>query len=70
MIARSRSAPAEERARGEREARAKRQAVRTVLQARFGALPEAVEHRIAAADADQLDALIGRAAIVASPSEL
>ena len=54
----------------EREARAKRQALRTFLQARFGALPEAVEQRIAAADADQLDALIGRAATVASPDEL
>jgi hypothetical protein len=54
----------------EREARAKRQALRTFLQARFGALPEAVEQRIAAADADQLDALIGRAASVASPDEL
>jgi hypothetical protein len=54
----------------EREARAKRQALRTFVQARFGALPEAVEQRIAAADADQLDALIGRAAIVASPDEL
>ena len=54
----------------EREARAKCQAVRTVLQARFGALPEAVEQRIAVADADQLDALIGRAATVTSPDEL
>src|SRR5207245_4910311 len=42
----------------EREARAKRQAARTVLQARFGALSEAVEQRIAAAEVDQLAALI------------
>jgi hypothetical protein len=54
----------------EREARAKRQALRTVLQARFGPLSEAVEQRITAADADQLDVLIGRAATVASPDEL
>jgi hypothetical protein len=52
------------------ESKGKREALRTVLQARFGSLPEAVEQRIAAADADQLDALIGRAAIVASPDEL
>jgi hypothetical protein len=52
------------------EIRGKRQAVRTVLQARFGSLPEAVEQRIAAADADQLDTLVSRAAIVASPDEL
>jgi hypothetical protein len=59
-------------ARGETtgEIRGKRGALRTVLQARFGSLPEAVEQRIAAADADQLDALIGRAATVASPDEL
>src|SRR5947209_4793259 len=46
-------------ARGEAtgEIRGKRQAVRTFLQARFGSLPEAVEQRIAAADADQLDTL-------------
>jgi hypothetical protein len=54
----------------EREAGAKRQALRTVLQARFGSLPEAVEQRITAADADQLDALIGRAATIDSPDEL
>jgi hypothetical protein len=54
----------------ERMAEGKRQILRTVLQARFGALPEAVEHRLAAADADQLDALASRAAIVASLDEL
>jgi hypothetical protein len=58
----------EREARG--EIRGKRQAVRTFLHARFGALPEAVEQRIAAADADQLDTLVSRAAIVASPDEL
>jgi len=62
----------EREARGEAtgEIRGKRQAVRTVLQARFGSLPEAVEQRIAAADADQLDTLVSRAATVASPDEL
>ena len=54
----------------EREARAKRQALRTFLQARFGSLPEAIEQRIAAADADQLDALASRVATVASLDEL
>ena len=52
------------------EIRGKREALRMVLLGRFGALPEAVEQRIAAADVDQLDALLGRAAIVASPDEL
>ena len=52
------------------EARGKREALRTVLQGRFGALPEAVEQRIAAADVNQLDALLGRAATVARPDEL
>jgi hypothetical protein len=50
--------------------RGKREALRTVLRGRFGALPEAVEQRIAAADVDQLDALLGRAAAVARPDEL
>jgi hypothetical protein len=54
----------------EAESKGKREALRTVLQARFGALPAAVEQRITAADADQLDALIGRAATIDSPDEL
>jgi len=54
----------------ERMAEGKRQILRTVLQARFGTLPEAVEQRIAAADADQLDALASRVATVASMEEL
>jgi hypothetical protein len=58
----------EREARG--ETRGKREALRTFLQGRFGTLPEAVEQRIAAADVDQLDVLLGRAAIVASPDEL
>ena len=44
--------------------------LRIILRSRFGALPEAGEQRIAAADADQLDTLVSRAAIVASPDEL
>jgi hypothetical protein len=48
----------------------KREALRMVLLGRFGALPEAVEQRIAAADMDQLDALLGRAATVTRPDEL
>ena len=54
----------------ERMAEGKRQILRTVLQARFGTLPEAVEQRIVTADAEQLDALVGRAAVVDSPDEL
>jgi hypothetical protein len=54
----------------EAESKGKREMLRIVLRSRFGALPEAVEQRIAAADADQLDALASRAAIVASPDEL
>ena len=52
------------------EIEGQRRALRTFLQGRFGTLPEAVEQRIAAANAEQLDVLIGRAAIVASPDEL
>ena len=52
------------------EIRGKREALRMVLRGRFGALPEAVEQRIAAADGDQLDAFLGRAATVARPDEL
>jgi hypothetical protein len=48
----------------------KREMLRIILRSRFGAVSEAVEQRIAAADADQLDALASRAAIVASPDEL
>ena len=54
----------------EAERKGKREALRTFLQGRFGTLPEAVEQRIAAADVVQLDALLGRAAIVARPDEL
>jgi len=44
--------------------------LRTFLQARFGTLPDDVEQRIAAADLDQLDELIARAAIVERPDQL
>lgn len=53
-----------------REAQAERRALRTFLQARFGTLPDDVEQRIAAADLDQLDELIARAAIVERPDQL
>jgi hypothetical protein len=52
------------------EIEGQRRALRTFLQGRFGTLPEAVEQRIAAANAEQLDVLIGRAAVVASLDEL
>jgi hypothetical protein len=52
------------------EIRGKREMLRIFLRSRFGALPEAVEQRIAAADADQLDVLASRAATVSSPDEL
>jgi hypothetical protein len=59
-------------ARGEAtgEIRGKREMLRIFLRSRFGALPETIEQRIAAADADQLDALAGRAVTVASLDEL
>jgi hypothetical protein len=44
--------------------------LRIILRSRFGALPEGVAQRIATADADELDALASRAAIVASPDEM
>lgn len=47
-----------------------RAAVRRVLRARFGAVPEAVEQRIAAADRAALDQLIERAAIVPAVDDL
>ena len=56
--------------RAEAEIKGQRRALRAFLQGRFGALPEAVEQRIAAADADQLDALAGRVAVIASADEL
>jgi hypothetical protein len=55
-------------ARGELEGQ--RKMLRIFLQSRFGALPETIEERIAAAGADQLDALASRAATVASLDEL
>jgi len=47
-----------------------RAAVRRVLRARFGAIPVAVEQRIAAADRATLDQLIERAAIVPAVNDL
>jgi len=59
---------AEAEARG--EARGERLALRKVLQARFGSLPEPVERRIAAADARELESLLDAAAIAESLDEL
>lgn len=44
--------------------RGESKALRKFLQARFGTLPESLEQRIDAASAEQLDALLDRAAIV------
>jgi len=48
----------------------KRKAMRTVLQSRFGSLPQAVERRIDGANADELDALIARAGTIEGIEEL
>lgn len=47
-----------------------RRALRTVLRARFGALPESAEQRIDAADAQRLDELLNRAATARNLDEL
>ena len=52
------------------EIRGKRQAVRAFLEARFGALPQAVSRRIDAADADQLDRFVVHAATIDRPEDL
>lgn len=59
---------AEAEARG--EARGERLALRKVLQARFGPLPDPVERRIAAADARELEVLLDSAAVVESVDDL
>ncbi len=46
--------------------RGQRQALRVLLRARFGVLPQALEQRIAAADEEALNALIECAAATAS----
>jgi len=50
--------------------RGKRQAVLQVAQARFGAVPEALERQVAEANAADLDALLERVARAASIDEL
>ncbi len=52
--------------RTEGRAEGQRQALRVLLRARFGALPQALEQRIAISDEDALNALIERAANAAS----
>ncbi len=59
-----------ERGRAEGRAEGTRAAVRRVLRARFGAIPAAVEQRIAAVDRATLDQLIERAAIVPAVDDL
>lgn len=54
----------------EGEARGERLALRKVLQARFGPLPDPVERRIAAADARELEVLLDSAAVVESVDDL
>ena len=46
------------------------QGKRQVAQARFGAVPEALEQQVATADAAKLDALLERVARAASVDEL
>ena len=60
----------ERRGREEGRQEGTRAAVRRVLRARFGAIPVAVEQRIAAADRATLDQLIERAAIVPAVDDL
>lgn len=59
-------------ARGEArgELKGKRTALRAFLVARFGALPESARQRIDAADADELDRLVVRAATIDRPDTL
>lgn len=52
------------------EIKGKREALLTILHMRFGALPETLEQRIAMSDVEQLDALVGRAAIVTNLGDL
>ena len=54
----------------EGEIRGKREALRTFLHIRFGVLPETLERRISLADAEQLDTLVERAAIVTNLDDL
>jgi hypothetical protein len=56
----------EDERRAEGLVEGQRQALRVLVRARFGVLPQALEQRIAAADAAVLDTLIERAATAAS----
>jgi len=65
-----RMAEAENRGEMRGEIKGKREALLAILHTRFGTLPETLEQRIAMADADQLNALVGRAAIVTNLADL
>ncbi len=62
MTALSQALEARGEARG--ELKGTRRTLRAFLEARFAALPESVRQRIDAADADQLDRFVARAAII------
>jgi len=47
-----------------------REALRRIVQARFGAAPEALERRIAEADREALDQMIDRVIIVGTVDDL
>ena len=49
---------------------AKRDSLRKIIEQRFGAVPQALEARIARADADALDAMLVSAAMVARAEDL
>jgi len=59
-----------EQGREEGREEGKREALRRIVQARFGAVPEAVERRIVAADRATLDQLIGRAVTIPTVDDL
>lgn len=65
-----RMAEAEIRGEMRGEIKGKREALLAILHTRFGALPETLEQRIAMSDVEQLDALVGRAAIVTNLADL
>ena len=57
-----------EQGRAEGEIKGKRDAIRTFLHVRFGALPQSVERRVTDAALDELEALLRRAGTVESLS--
>jgi hypothetical protein len=61
---------AREEGRVERRLEAEREAIRRVVRAHFGAVPQVLEERLASADSSALNMLIERAATVATPDDL